>query len=189
MNSIETTEVISDLHPLIKNRWSPRSFSERPIEPEQMHSLLEAARWAPSANNEQPWLYAYAIRGTERFKAFWECLMPGNQPWAANAAVLFVSAYRKTFQKNGKANPWAMHDVGLANAQLLLQALDRDIYGHMMAGFNKELISAYLHLDEDVVPLCVGALGYLGEPGALEEPYLTRETAVRVRKTLEEIII
>ena len=82
-----------------------------------------------------------------------------------------------------------MHDVGLANSQLLLQALDKDIYGHLMAGFKKELISEYLQLDEDVVPLCMGALGYLGQPETLEEPYRSSETSVRVRKPLEEIII
>jgi nitroreductase len=183
---IKAPDTQTELAPLIRKRWSPRSFSDRPVSTEQVKNLLEAARWAASANNEQPWRYTFAIKGTPGFEQLWNCLAPGNQPWTKDAAVLLVAMKRNTFQKNGKPNPWAEHDLGLANAQLLLQAAHRDIYGHMMAGFDKDKVNDLLSLDETVEPVCMMALGYLGEAEALEEPYKTRELTPRTRLPIEE---
>ena len=184
--NIKAPEVAYNIHPLIQKRWSPRSFSDQEIAPEQLNELFEAARWAASANNEQPWQYVYAFRGTPAFEQLWNCLKPGNQPWTKDAAVLIVSIERKTFAKNGNANPWSTHDVGMANAQLMLQAADRDIYGHMMAGFDAAQTAALLQLSEEQKPVCMIALGYLGEAEALEEPYKTRELAPRSRHSITE---
>lgn len=181
-------ETTHDLHPLIGKRWSPRAFSGEPISDEQVSELLEAARWAASSNNEQPWQYVYALKGTEAFDALWETLMPGNQPWSSNASVLIASIARNTFAANGKPNPWATHDLGMANAQLMLQATHRDIYGHMMAGFDKVKLSDLLQLSEDQTPVAMIALGFKAEADTLEEPFLSRELAPRVRKPLAEIV-
>ena len=183
---IKSPETSFDLAPLIRKRWSPRSFAEQAISKTQVEELLEAARWAASANNEQPWRYTYALKGTPGFEQLWNCLLPGNQPWTKDAAVLLVAMKRNTFARTGKANPWAAHDLGLANAQLLLQAAHRDIYGHMMAGFDKEKVNTLLNLDETVTPVCMMALGYLGEADQLDEPYKTRELTPRNRLSIDK---
>jgi nitroreductase len=182
---VKATDTDWAIHPLIEKRWSPRAFSEKSISEEQVKELLEAARWAASSMNEQPWRYVYAHNGTPGFDKLWECLMPGNQPWAKNAAVLMVSMYKKTFSRNGRINSSAMHDLGMANAQMILQAAHRDIYAHMMGGFDREKTSELLELGEDTAPFCITAFGYLGDPDQLEEPYRTREFNERKRLPVE----
>lgn len=177
-----------EIHPLLEKRWSPRAFSAEPVIEEDINEIFTGASWAASANNEQPWQYVYAMRGTSGFEKLWECLATGNKPWTKQAAVLFVALQRNTFVKNGKTNRWAMHDVGMANAQLLLQATSKDIYGHLMAGFDAEKVESALDLNEDVTPVCMGALGYLGDADSLEEPFRSREKAPRTRKSLEEFV-
>nr|WP_321357824.1 nitroreductase family protein [uncultured Draconibacterium sp.] len=177
-----------EIHPLLEKRWSPRAFSPEPVSEEEVNEIFTAASWAPSAMNEQPWQYVYAMRGTPGFDAIWDCLAPGNQPWTKQAALLFVAIKIDTFANNGNPNPWAMHDVGMANAQLLLQAASKDIYGHMMAGFDGDKLKEVLQLSDNVTPVCVGALGYLGHADSLDEPYRSREKAPRIRKSLDEFV-
>lgn len=176
------------IHPLLEKRWSPRAFTTEPVKEEDVNEIFTGASWAASAMNEQPWQYVYALRDTPGFDTLWECLMPGNQPWTKNAAVLLVALQRNTYEKNGKPNKLAMHDVGMANAQLLLQATAKDIYGHLMAGFDAEKVKKELDLGEEVTPVCMGALGCLGDADDLEEPYKSRESAPRTRKPLEEFV-
>ena len=179
---IKTPIVQTDIHPLIQKRWSPLAFADKPISEGQMEELFEAAAWAPSAFNEQPWEYVYAHRGTEGFEKLWSCLAQGNQPWTKSASVLLVALYKNTFSRNGKPNPWGSHDLGMASAQLLLQAVHRDIYGHLMAGFDKAKLSALLNLEENVSPVCMGALGYLGHAESLDGAFKTRELSARSRQ-------
>lgn len=185
IKDIKAPETVCDVHPLIQKRWSPRAFSDRAIAEETLYELFDAARWAASAFNEQPWQYVYACRDTAGFTQLWDCLAAGNQPWTQSAAVLLVALKRTTLSRNGKPNPWAGHDVGMANAHLLLQAAHRDIYGHLMAGFDPDKIRALLSLSDDVEPVCMGALGYLGDPAQLAEPYQSRELTPRTRKAIE----
>jgi nitroreductase len=149
--------------------------------------MLEAASWAPSSSNEQPWRYKYAFRNTEGFKTIWDCLVPGNQQWTDKAAVLLVCIAKKNFARNGKPNRHYMHDCGLANENLLLQAMNMNIYGHPMAGFNMEDTIKALGLAEDEEPVCFIAMGYIGDPDTLEEPNRTREKEERTRKSIDEI--
>ena len=178
-----------ELHPLLKKRWSPRSFSKKLIANELIEELFEAASVAASANNEQPWKYVHAVRESEGFETLWNCLLPGNQPWTKHAAVLIVALQRNTFRGKEKPNPWAMHDVGMANANLLLQAAHRDIYGHLMAGFDPEKIRQSLNLPDDETPVCMGALGYLDTAEKLDEPYRSRETADRTRNAVDSFVV
>lgn len=179
-----TEHAVNDL---IRSRWSARSFSPKAIAQEDLETILEAASWAFSANNGQPWSYVYAHHAdTEAFQKIWSCLMPGNQPWCANAAVLMVSLAHKQFD-NGKPNAWALHDLGAANATLMLQATSMGIFGHPMAGFDKEKVVELLGIDvEKFEPVAFIALGYLDEPGKLEEPFKTRELTPRSRKSVAE---
>jgi nitroreductase len=170
---------------IIKKRWSARSFSPQKISDTDMATLFEAASWAASAGNIQPWMYVYAHKGTKGFDSLFDCLDGGNQIWNKNASVLIASIKRKTAD-NKKENAWASHDTGMANAQLFLQAVSMEIYPHPMAGFDKEKLAKVLDLDEDHEPVCMISLGYLDEPEQLEEPFRTREITPRTRKPVSE---
>jgi nitroreductase len=172
---------------LIRERWSPRSFTPDMISETDMNTLLEAASWAFSGGNMQPWFYHYAHRGTSGFDKIFNCLAPGNQPWAKNAAVLVVSLAKKE-RDPGKPNPWSKHDLGAANMNLILQALSMDIYGHLMGGFDAPKLAEMLEIDTAVYDLvaCI-ALGYLGDPTQLEESLREKELAARTRKGIAEI--
>jgi nitroreductase len=183
---VKTAKNTTDIHPLIQKRWSPLSFSEKEISEEQLEELFEAASWAASAYNEQPWQYIYAHRGTDGFDKLWSCLAEGNQPWTKSASIIFVAISKDTFALNGKPNPWASHDLGMANAQLLLQAVNRDIYGHFMAGFSVDSVLQAFDLEDNVTPVCMGVLGYLGEPDKLDEDYRKRELSPRKRNPISE---
>ncbi len=172
------------VHEFIRRRWSARAFSSQSIQHDTLMALLEAAAWAPSSMNEQPWVYLYAHKGEEAFEHMAECLVPGNR-WAANAPLLLLSLARKTFAANDKTNRHALHDVGAANAHLLLQAAAMDIYGHQMGGFDMGKTIERFAVPENMEPVCFIALGYLDEPETLEEPFRTREITPRTRKPLE----
>ena len=174
-------------HPVaetIAHRWSPRAFKDQPIDNQSLNQLFEAARWAASANNEQPWYYLYAHKGSNGFTKIVDCLMPGNQPWAKNASVILIAAVRKTFEANGKENPYAWHDLGMANATLLLQATHMQIAGHFMAGVDKQKLSESLNLDENLQIVGLIALGFRADAATLDEPYKSREEAARTRKPI-----
>jgi nitroreductase len=173
---------------LIKHRWSARSFSSKEVSRDDVLTIIEAGTWAASANNEQPWEFQYAIKGSVGFETIWNCLMSGNQPWNKHAAGFIVTISRKTFAATDKPNTYAEHDVGLATSHILLQASSMEIFTHPMAGFEKVKLSEALGLTENQQPICVIALGYLDAPEKLEEPFKSRELALRTRKGLEEVV-
>ncbi|QJX47354.1 nitroreductase family protein [Hymenobacter taeanensis] len=166
----------------IRKRWSPRSFANKPVDQEILNQVFEAASWAASAMNEQPWRYIYAHRSDEEtFQKLVDCLLPGNQPWAKNAPVLILSL-AKTHYDNGTPNGAALHDVGMANANLITEATALDLYGHFMGGFDRAKTTEVFQLPEGLQPVVIIALGYMGEAELLEEPFLSREKAPRARK-------
>ncbi|MBT9393448.1 nitroreductase family protein [Hymenobacter sp. NST-14] len=171
----------------IRQRWSPRAFDPRPVAPETLSQVFEAASWAASAMNEQPWRYVYAHRSdAEAFQKMVDCLLPGNQPWAKNAAVL-VLALTKTHYDNGTANGAALHDLGLANGNLILEATALGLHGHFMGGFDAAKTREAFQIPDSLQPVVMIALGYLGAAEQLEEPFLSREKAARQRKPVAEI--
>jgi nitroreductase len=183
MNSAPTTYPV---HELIRNRWSPRAYSTQPVEQEKLNQVFEAASWAFSAMNAQPWQYIYAHKAdTEAFQRILDTLMPGNQPWAKNAQVLII-ALANTQHANGQPNGAAMHDLGAANATLFLEATALGLHGHVMGGFDREKVRRDFNLPDNLTPGVVIALGYLGEAEQLEEPFLSREKAARTRKPVAE---
>ncbi len=175
------------MHEFIKKRRSIRAYSDKEISKSDMQEILEAATWAPSSMNEQPWRYIYAHRGTDGFKKIWGCLVPSNQTWTDRSAVLLISIAKKTFVRNSKANRHYMHDTGLANENLIIQAISMDIYGHPMGGFDMEKTRETFQLADDDEVVCFIALGYKGDPQLLEEPNRTRETEERTRKSITDI--
>jgi nitroreductase len=174
---------------LIRKRWSARAFSKKSIDNETLLTLFEAAGWAASANNEQPWRYIYAKReDKEAFDKIVSCLMAGNQPWAKNAAVLTICLVKTTMGPELKPNAAAMHDAGLSNATLLLQAISQNIYGHMMGGYDKAKTKELFDIPEGYETVLILALGYLDSPETLPEPFKTRELTPRTRKKLSEFV-
>lgn len=176
------------IHELIRSRWSPRSFAAQPVEQEKLNHVFEAASWAFSAMNAQPWQYIYAHKAdTGAFQKILDCLVPGNQPWAKNAPVLII-ALAKTTHADGQPNGAALHDLGAANATLFLEATALGLYGHLMGGFDREKTRRDFNLPADLAPAVIMALGYIGEAEQLEEPFLSREKAARSRKPLAEFV-
>lgn len=176
------------IHDLLASRWSPRAFAERSVDRESLGSLLEAARWAPSCFNDQPWSFLVAPReDAAAFSRLSACLMEGNA-WAKNAAVLMVTVARDNFSQTGKPNRHAWHDVGLAVQSLVLQAQALGLGCHQMAGFDADAARQALGIPEGFSPVTMVAIGYPGEADSLPEPLAGRETAPRARKPLEEFV-
>lgn len=166
---------------LIKNRWSPRALKSDALSKEQMDVIIEAAGSAFSAGHTQPWHFTYAHHGTEGFEGIVDALLPGNQAWAKNAAVLLISSACT------KDLSHSILDLGSANMNLALQAFSMDIYSHFMAGFDVEKAKAITQLGEDFRPMTIVALGYKESPEILDAPYREREIGVKQRKSIASI--
>ena len=176
---------------LIKNRKSSRAFSKRPIEPERIHSLFEATRWAPSSTNEQPWLYIYA---THDQKTLWtnlfDCLTEGNKVWAKDAPLLILSLARKNFSRYPGANAHAMYDLGGANSFLTLQAVELGLQVRQMAGFNHQRTIEQIRIPVSTYEVGVFiAVGYPGNLETLPEKLKLRELAPRERFLQGEFVM
>jgi nitroreductase len=174
---------------IIRRRWSPRAFSEQPVEPDKLRSLFEAARWAPSSFNEQPWVYIIATKDKpDEYAQMLSCLMEKNQQWARLAPVLMLSVAKLNFDKTGKPNRHALHDVGLATGAMLVQATALGLFVHQMAGFSVEKVREAYGLPEGFEPVATIAVGYPAEPEALPESFREQEVAPRRRKPIGDFI-
>ena len=177
------------IHDLLRRRWSPRAFSDRRVDPAIMRSLLEAARWAPSSYNEQPWSFIVATRDDPvEFGRLLSCLVEGNIQWAQHAPVLMVSVARLSFEDDGKPNRHAFHDVGLAVANLIVQATALGLVVHQMAGIFPDKIRELYGIPEGYEAVAGIALGYPGDPQSLPEGLRKRELAPRERKPVTEFV-
>ncbi len=172
---------------LLADRWSPRAFADRSVSPEVLGGLLEAARWAPSCFNAQPWNWLVARReDAAGFERMGSVLMEGNA-WAKHAPLLLMSVARSDFEHNGKPNRHAWHDVGLANMSLVIQAQSAGLVVHQMAGFDADAAKEVLGIPAGHEPVAMLAIGYAGEADQLDDALAERERAPRARKALTEI--
>ena len=177
-----------NLHPLILNRWSPRSLdSEEPISTDDLTAILEAARLAPSAFNEQPWRYIVGKRGDETFAKILAGLGEFNQKWAKNASALLLVCGTKQ-RANGDPHPSFQYDLGLSVSQGTFEAHHRGYVTHQMTGFNHDVMCQTFDLTT-LEPVVVVAIGRQGDVEQLPEAMAEREKAKPVRKELSEIII
>ena len=177
------------IHDLLRQRWSPLAFSDRMVEPEKLHSVLEAASWAASSYNEQPWSFIVATSENQaEFERLLSCLAEGNQEWARNAPILMLSVAKLNFEYNGVENRHAFHDVGAASTTLAIQAADLGLFIHQMAGFDVPKAKEIYSIPEGYEPVAALALGYFGDPQTLSERLQQRENAPRERKPLEEFV-
>ncbi|MGC1421233.1 MAG: nitroreductase family protein [Terracidiphilus sp.] len=175
--------------PVILERWSPRAFDDRAISKADLRKIFEAARWAPSSFNEQPWRFVVGERNSETYKKIAEALVPFNQAWAANAPVLVLSVARTRFSHNDSPNNYAVHDLGAADGFITLQAASMGIATHQMAGFDQAKAREAFEIPEIYAIGSVMALGYQGDPSSLSEHYQGQEQSPRSRKPLSEMVL
>jgi nitroreductase len=181
-----------DIHDLIRRRWSPRAFDpDRAVGRAELLRLLEAARWAPSSFNEQPWRFVVVDRGVDpdRWRAFLDTLAANNRAWADSAPILLLAAARVTIERTGAPNPLAWYDTGQAVACLSIQATAQGLSLRQMEGFDREAARRVCDVPDAFEPLVAMALGYAGDPDALaSERHRASERQPRRRKPLGEIV-
>lgn len=173
--------------PLFVRRWSPRAMSGEEIGEEELKRLFEAARWAPSAFNNQPWRFIWARRGSAAFDRLFDLLREGNRPWCANAAALVVVAARTTFEHNDKPSRTHAFDCGAAWMSLALQGTICGLVVHGMQGFDYDRAAAELGVPEDYAVQAMAAIGHPGEIDDLPDKLRARDREPSGRKELEEI--
>ena len=177
------------IEPQLAKRWSPYSFADKDIANDDLLAILEAARWAPSSYNEQPWRYILARRShPAAFEKLLSCLVEANQVWAKKAPVLLVSVAMLTFARNGNPNKAAQHDLGLAAGNMSVEATARGLFVHQMVGIVPERVRALYALPEGADPLTAIAIGYLGDGSDLPEELQARDRTLRSRRPLSEFV-
>jgi nitroreductase len=177
------------VHELITRRWSPYAFADRPVSDDDLRSLFEAARWAASSYNEQPWRYVVATKADPTgFDRLLSCLVEGNREWAKAAPVLALGCTSLNFALNGKPNAAAEHDLGLASATLTLEATARGLVVHQMIGILPERARELYRIPDGFRPLTGVAVGYVADPATLSEKLRPRDLAPRTRRPLAEFV-
>ncbi len=173
----------------IKNRWSPRAFSDEVPSKEKLMKLFEAARWAASSFNEQPWRFVIGIKGVEgTYQKLFKGLNEFNQAWAESAPVLVFVCAKQHFSHNDKPNNHYMYDCGAAMSNLCVQASEEGLYVHQMAGILADEAQEGLSVPKGYKPITAAAIGYLGNPDQLPEDHRKTELAERERKEFDEIL-
>jgi nitroreductase len=174
--------------PIFHERWSPRAFDDRDVSTADLAKVFEAARWAASSGNSQPWRFLVGTRNSATHNKIYEALVDANKEWAGHAPVLILGTSLAVSPKTGKPNGYALYDLGAAASYLTLQAASQGLVAHQMAGFSHDTARSLLEIPENFALGSVIALGYQGEPAVLPNPKLIeREIAPRERKPLSEI--
>jgi len=187
-HAAKTDNLPEDLLPAIRNRWSIRSFGPEVPSAKVLKTIFEAARWSASSMNAQPWRFEVSFRGQERYQAFFDVLISGNQAWAGKAPILGMAYTLTELPGHTSANRHAMFDLGASLSSLFIQASEFGILGHLMGGYDAEKAAALIQDERPHELGCFFALGYPGMPEMLNEPYLTREWTPRKRLPLEELV-
>jgi len=176
-----------EIHQLLKIRWSPRAFEDRPVEAEKLRNILEAARWSPSASNIQPWLYFLGLKGDETYNKIYDSMVEFNQMWAKFAPVLILNCGKIT-NDEGEPNGTWQYDTGQSVAHMSFQVMEEGLFIHQMSGFDALKAAELFHLPEDIQVVSVSAVGYLGDPGMLHPRTQKSELAGRDRKELNTFV-
>jgi nitroreductase len=185
-NQVDTDHPVLEI---IVSRWSPYSFDERPVPDEDLLSLFEAARWAPSSYNEQPWHYIVAKKeNKEEFERMLSCLVEANRIWAQNVPVLALGITRLNFVRNNKPNRAAIHDLGLASMNLVLEATARGISVHQMIGIEPGRVRTVYRVPEGFEPMTGLAIGYATSPDRLPNELQERDLTRQPRRPLKEFL-
>jgi nitroreductase len=177
------------IHDLLARRWSTRAFdAAKPVTREQLTTLLEAGRWAPSCNGDEPWRYLVwdRARDPEGFQKAFDCLSDNNKKWVKNVPLLMLSCAGANFAATGKPNRWTQHDTGAASLSIALQADVLGLAAHQMGGFDAEKARAAFGIPAEYMPMAMIAVGYQAAPDVLDEETKKKELAPRARKPLAE---
>lgn len=177
------------IHDLLVKRWSPRAFSDKPVEPAKLKQLFEAARWAASSYNEQPWSFIVALKEDKpAFDKALSCLLEANQSWAKLAPVLVLTTYKTNFTRGGKPNRVAFHDLGLAVGNLSTQATELGLWVHQMAGVQLDKVRETYDVPTGHDPATAFTVGYMGDVDDLPEGLRDPEKSPRDRKPFNEFV-
>lgn len=177
------------INELSARRWSPRAFdAQRGVTPAQVTALLEAARWAPSCNGDEPWRFLMWNRAVDQqqWQAAFDCLSDNNKKWVRSAPLLFLSCAGSVFEHNGKPNRWGQHDTGMAALSLALEAVAQGLAAHQMGGFDADKARAVFAIPADYTPMAMIAVGYQAAPDVLDEETRAKELKPRGRKAIGE---
>jgi nitroreductase len=178
------------IHPLIRERWSPRAFCDKPIPAGVLRSLFEAARWSPSSSNEQPWAFIVATKeDSAPHDKLLSTLVQANKTWAQYAPVLAIAVSKLAFSRTGGPNRNAFYDTGAAVAHLTTQATAHGLFVHQMAGFDPQRAIEVFSIPVGWEPISAFVIGYPGDIRSLPETLRERELAVRTRKPLTEFVM
>jgi nitroreductase len=181
-----TSRPINDL---LARRWSPRAYDAgKKVTREQLLTLLEAGRWSPSCNGDEPWRYLIwdKARDPEGWQKAYDCLSDNNRKWCKTVPVLMLSCAGSTFGHTGKPNRWTQHDTGMATLSMALQAVDMGLILHQMGGFDVDKARAAFDIPAEYTPMAMIAVGYQAEPDVLDEETKQKELKARARKPVEE---
>jgi nitroreductase len=176
------------VHALITERWSPVAFDPRPVPGEMIELLIEAARWAPSGRNGQPWRFIYSTAGTPAWRLMFNLLDRGNRVWAGTAPVLLLSLAQVISTYKERPNRLALYETGMAVANLLLQATHMGLYVHQIGGYDREKAREVLEIPDRYEPAAMMAIGYKGDPGQLPPEVAEREIGERKRLETEALL-
>ncbi len=178
------------LEETITKRWSPRAYdATKSVSHEQLIAVLEAARWAPSSYNDQPWRFIVCDKASnpKAWQAAFDCLMPSNQTWVKDAPLLLLGCANTILDVNQQANRFAQYDTGAAAENLVLQATSMGLAAHQMGGFNADTAREVFAIPAQFTPMAMISVGYEGDANDLPDELKTRELAARKRKPLGEI--
>ncbi len=184
----KTTPTQFTIHSNIEQRWSTRAFDNRPVEPAKLQSMFEAARWAASAFNEQPWRFILGINNDAAYTKIMETLVEWNQKWAGQAPVLILNIAKKTFSHNDTQNVTFKYDLGQAVANMTIEAVNQGLYTHQMSGFDANAAHQLFNIPDDYQAVSVMAVGYYKQDADLPTDMLEAETKPRSRKGFDQLV-
>lgn len=177
-----------DIHPLLKKRWSPRSFTSQKVENDSLARIFEAARWAPSSFNDQPWRFIVGRKGDQTWEMILDTLVEFNRKWASLAPVLVLNVGKKISTKTNKPNRVFQYDVGQGVAHLTFQVMQEGLFMHQMGGLDTAKAAQIFHVPEDYQVLTAMAIGHKGQPDLLEEDFEAMEKTHRDRLPATDLV-
>lgn len=180
---------MDEIHELISQRWSPVAFDSKPVEYEKIHLLFEAAKWAPSANNTQPWRFIFATKEMPDYKVLLDLLNKDNQVWAKTAPLLVLGLAQVISTYKNRPNRLAFYETGMAVSNLLIQATFMDLLVHQMAGYDADRAKETLVIPTRYEPAAMMAIGYKGDPSQLPSKVAAREERERTRMEISKFLV
>lgn len=190
VHELKKAPQVNGVLPIFHERWSPRSFADRAVSRETLAKVFEAARWAASSSNEQPWRFLVGTRSSETYEKIFASLVEGNQRWARTAPVLMLGAAHTRFNRGGAENRFALYDLGAAASYMTLQAAALGVATHQMGGFEADKARELLGIPDEYAIGSVIALGYQDAPEKLaDERLIQQETTPRQRNPLPEFVL